>query len=180
MLSQPMPGVVSRQPMPRTHRRHGCPSCGSVHTQRASAVVEDRIRNAIAKHWAQAPGACGPDGTWLRGAVIVWIGALLVTVFGADTAVLHPWEWAVLLCVALCGGAWADRRVARLRGWIDPMLRAHDIVQQARERDALLDEAQILTDPAADDFAHRHEQEFVCLRCGHHFEPAPPVEALTA
>jgi hypothetical protein len=157
---------------------HDCPVCRSIHTQRASQVAEERIRNAIAEHWAQAPGARGPDGKWLRSGVLVWAGALVLASLGSGLDWLAPWQWAAVLAAVAGIGMQSDRHTARRRGWVDPMQRAHDIVQHARERDATLDDCHS-TATGVPDYQLAEGPEFICLRCGHRFEPAP-VEALTA
>ena len=150
----------------------GCPVCGSIHTQRASIVVEERIRNAIATHWAAPPGARGPDGNWLRSGVIVWAGALAYATVVAERAWLVPIEWAGLLLGVIVTGLWADRRAARARGWVDPMRRAHEFACHARERDAIIDDAPFPSGASAD-APDQAPREWLCLRCGHRFEPVP-------
>ncbi|HET7202241.1 MAG TPA: hypothetical protein VFI92_02625 [Steroidobacteraceae bacterium] len=152
--------------------RYVCPVCGSSDTQPASAVVEDRIRNAIAAHWAKGPGPEGPDGRWLRSSVIAWVGMLAFALVTSSQHFIARWEWGALLLAALALGVWADRRAARRRGWIDPMQRAAAVVQRARTRDAMLDEAARGAGVLADTSAHS-EHELICLQCGHRFEPAP-------
>ena len=149
-----------------------CPACGSPNTQQASAVVEERIRNTIAAHWAKAPGPRGPDGRWLGKAIIVWAGALTLSLVTSTSHIIATWTWGALLIAALLLGAWADRGAARQRGWIDPLRRAADVARQARERDAARAPTGHVAGAAVGDEA---EPERVCLHCGHRFVPARTV-----
>jgi hypothetical protein len=153
-----------------------CPACGSPNTQQVSAVVEERIRNTIAAHWAKAPGPRGPDGRWLGKAIIVWAGALTLSLVTSTSHVIDAWAWAALLVAALLLGAWADRAAARQRGWIDPLRRAADVARQARERDAARPDAARVAGTALGDEA---ERERICLHCGHRFVPARTVVSVT-
>ena len=162
--------------MPTESRRgagdgRSCPACGSPNTQQASAVAEERIRNTIAAHWAKAPGPRGPDGRWLGKAIIVWAGALTLALVTSTSHVIDAWAWGALLIAALVLGAWADRSAARQRGWIDPLRRAADVAQEARERDAVSPDAGRGVRTAGDEA----EPERVCLHCGHRFVPARTV-----
>ena len=132
-------------------------------------VVEERIRNTIAAHWARAPGPRGPDGRWLGKAIIVWAGALTLALVTSTSHVIAVWAWGALLVAALLLGAGADRGAARQRGWIDPLRRAADVARQARERDATLASSGRVAGTAVGDAA---EPETVCLQCGHRFVPA--------
>ncbi len=152
--------------------RYGCPACGSMNTQRASTAVEDRIRNAIAAHWAEPPGPRGPDGRWLRSVLVAWAGLLVFAFVTSSSHLVAGWEWAALLLAAVLLGVWLDRRAALRRGWVDPLQRTAELAQRARERDAAA-----LAEPARRGRACTEDDpstgpERVCLHCGHRFEPA--------
>ena len=159
------------EPLPDARGHYDCPACGSIRTQRASAADEDRIRNAIAAHWAEAPGPRGPDGRWLRRTLVVWVGMLAFALVTSTSHLVSRWQWAALLLAAVVLGVWSDRRAARSRGWIDPLQRTADLARRARELDAAQEASMRGGSVHADVGAHT-ERDRVCLQCGHRFEPS--------
>ena len=144
-----------------------CPRCGAGSTrpapenpdEAAIARFQLRIRAATSAAWEQGRAVRGPDGTLLWTGALIWVGivayAWMTSAFGSTGI----GAWASLLGVLVLGGAWADRRAARRRGWIDPMRRADDIAREvlAREASARLQ-------------AGRGDSPRVCLQCGQRFE----------
>jgi hypothetical protein len=155
------------EPITDVVARCNCPRCGAASTRRAPGSPDEaanarfqlRIRALTSAAWEQGSAVRGPDGTLLWTGVLVWVGAVFYawTTSGAGSFDLAA--WVLLLGVLVLGGAWADRRTARRRGWIDPMKRADEIA-----RDVLAREASARLQSNGGDAA------LVCLQCGHRFE----------
>ena len=142
-----------------------CPRCGGVRTRPAPEDADEaaiarfqlRIRAMTSAASEQGRSVPGPDGALLWSGVLVWIGAVVyMWMAGYGSTGITP--WVLLLGGLVLGGAWADRRAARKRGWIDPMKRADEIARDVLSREAFM-RANADTGDAR-----------VCLQCGHRFQ----------
>lgn len=143
-----------------------CPRCGAASTRPAPDTADEaaiarfqlRIHAATAAAWEQGRAVRGPDGTLLWTGALVWLGSLAYAWTTSAFAAFGIAHWALLLGVLVLAGAWADRRAARRRGWIDPMRRAREIAHEALAREA----AARRSTPV--------DGTRVCLQCGQRFE----------
>jgi hypothetical protein len=160
---------MSPEPLSVVAAQFHCPRCGAASTRPAPDTADEaaiarfqlRIHAATAAAWEQGRAVRGPDGTLMWTGALVWFGSVAYAWAMSTFASFGLARWALLLGLLVLAGAWADRRAARLRGWIDPMRRAREIAL-----DVLAREASARRQSPGGDIAR------VCLQCGQRFEPA--------
>jgi hypothetical protein len=155
------------EPISYAVARCNCPRCGGASTRPAPESPDEaaiarfqlRIRALTSAAWEQGAAVRGPDGTLLWTGVLVWVGSVFYAWTTSAAGSFNLAAWVLLLGVLALGGAWADRRTARRRGWIDPMKRGDEIARDVLAREA---SARLRSDGG--------EGALVCLQCGHRFE----------
>jgi predicted RNA-binding Zn-ribbon protein involved in translation (DUF1610 family) len=159
---------------------HACPRCGtaSIACAPEQGAVDDaamqrfqhRIRELTSAAWDHGQTVRGPDGTLLWTSLLVWVGLVSYSWTTGAYGSVGLVTWVILLAGLLGSGAWADRRAARKRGWVDPMTRAKDVASKVLAREAFAARASRVAR-----FGTR-----LCPQCGHRFEVAVPDEATPA